>query len=195
MEFRPNLRCNARSFAAALLLAAASDLAAAADPAPDKEPSRLVLTGGYGQKVAVYGLGALWQIPVAVDTLARYELDTRLGADILRWDGPASGNAGEFLWDAGVTPYLRWRPTEGTWHRSFAEVGVGVHLLSHTAINPSREFAIAFQFGERLAVGFDFGDRNRYEVALFVQHVSNAKIAEPNAGLTYFGATLGIPFD
>ncbi len=195
MQPRLTGSCRNQAFAFALLLAAASGVVAAADPAYDSEPARLVVTGGYGQKVAVYGLGAVWQIPVAVDTLARHGLDTRRGADILRWDGPSSGIYSTFLWDAGVTPYLRWRPTAGPWHPFFAEVGIGAHLLSQTAINPSREFSIAFQFGERLAVGFDFGARRRYEVSLFVQHVSNAGIKEPNLGLTYFGATLGIPFD
>ena len=39
-------------------------------------------------------------------------------------------------------------------------------------------------------VGTAFGPRNAYEVRLFVQHVSNARIKLPNWGLTYPGITV-----
>jgi len=183
------------AWVAGLLLALAGHSSMAGDGQPEAEPARLVLTGGYGHKIAVYGLGAGWPLPFAAEALARYGLEPRLGADLAQWQGRDHDAANRTLWDADITPYLRWRPGEGSWHGAFAEIGIGFHLLSHTTINESRDLSTAFQFGERLALGFNFGDRNRYEATVFIQHVSNGGIKEPNNGFTYSGATIGIPFD
>lgn len=75
------------------------------------------------------------------------------------------------------------------------QVGIGLHLLSHTHIDDARASGSSLQFGERLAWGINFGAGNRYEVTLLLQHVSNGRIREPNNGLTYFGATFGMPID
>jgi hypothetical protein len=194
-ETRSASGVRARASAVGLLLALVGGGAAADDVPRDSDPARLVLTGGYGHKIAIYGIGALWSIPFGAETLARYGLDARLGADLSWWDGHDRGVPNRFLWDVDVTPYLRSRPDDGPWHQAFAEIGVGVHLLSHTSINESRDLSTAFQFGERFAIGYDFGAHRRYEVTAFVQHVSNGKIKLPNPGLTYFGGTIGIPFD
>jgi len=159
----------------------------------------LTATAGYGQRVAVYGVGALWHVPWGEAFLARHQLDARLGVDVMRWEGPAQGTADRFLWNGNVTPYLRWHPAENAWQNTFVEVGVGIQLLSSKSISSTadyqRNFGSTFQFGERLAAGVSFGPRGRYEVATFVQHVSNAKIKEPNDGLTYFGVTLRLALD
>ncbi|HEX6136303.1 MAG TPA: acyloxyacyl hydrolase [Casimicrobiaceae bacterium] len=176
-----------------MLLGLASETAAADASAPIDEHPRLSLTGGWGNGVAVFGVGGLWPLAWKRDELARHGLDAEIGADLLRWDGRDAGEG--FLWDVGVTPYLRWRPDADAWHHTFVRLGIGVHLLSHTKIGDSRDLGSAFQFGERLAWGFNFGAGNRYEMTLLVQHVSNGRIKEPNDGLTYFGATLGIPVD
>jgi hypothetical protein len=159
----------------------------------------LTATAGYGQRVAVYGVGALWHLPWGEETLARYGLDARFGVDVLRWQGPAQGTANRFLWNGNLTPYLRWHPAEGVWHNTFIEVGVGIQALSSTSITSTadyrRNFGSAFQFGERLAAGVSFGPDGRYEIAPFVQHISNAKIKLPNDGLTYFGVTVRLALD
>lgn len=189
-----NLRVAA--FAAGLLLALNGDIAAAGEEAPfETAPVRWVLTAGNAQKVAVYGIGASWEPSWDVDALARRGFKPGLGVDLMRWEGSERDAASRLLWDASITPRLRWRPAEGPWHRLFMDIGVGIHLLSSRTINVSRNFSTTFQFGERLAVGSNFGPRNRYEVAVFAQHVSNGGIKEPNDGLTYYGTTIGISFD
>ena len=170
----------------------------AAAQQPDASPW-VTATVGYGQRLAVYGIGALWHVPWGEEMLARRGLDARLGVDVLRWEGPAQGTADRFLWNGNLTPYLRWHPAEGVWHNTFIEVGVGVQLLSNSSITSTadyqRNFATALQFGERLAAGVSFGPRGRYEIATFLQHVSNAKIKKPNDGLTYFGLTVRLALD
>ena len=112
---------------------------------------------------------------------------------------PREGNANRFLWNGNVTPYLRWHPADSAWSNAFIEFGVGVQVLSSTSISSTadyqRNFSSALQFGERLAAGVSFGPHGRYEIASFVQHVSNAKIKLPNDGLTYFGVTIRLALD
>lgn len=188
----------ARVAAVALVLIATAtgDAALAAGGSSDTGPPLLVLQGGTDSEIAAYGLGVMWQVPILVETLSPYGLDVRLGADVLRWDSLKSGDTGNsFLWDFGLTPYLRWRPGDTAWRNFFVQGGLGVHIISHTAINPGRTMSTAFQFGEALAVGANLGPRNRYEITAFMRHVSNADIKRPNWGFTYYGVTLGIPLD
>jgi lipid A 3-O-deacylase len=185
----------AKRIIALVLLAA--PLAAAAQQ-EDASPS-LTATYGYGQGVVVYGVGALWHVPWGAESLARHGLDVLLGVDVLRLQGDTQATGNHFLWNGNVTPYLRWRPAEGVWHSTFVEVGVGIQLLSDSTLSGSSGYAHNFgtrlQFGERLAVGLSFGPHGRYEIAPFFQHVSNAKLKEPNDGLTYFGVTVRLALD
>ena len=79
------------------------------------------------------------------------------------------------------------------WRSTFVEIGVGIQLMSDSTLSGSSGYAHNFgtrlQFGERLAVGLTFGPHGRYGIAPFFQHISNAKLKEPNDGLTYFGVT------
>jgi hypothetical protein len=132
-----------------------------------------------------------------VGTLSQHGLEARFGAELLRWEGRDPGAPDRSLWNVNLMPSLRWRPAEGAWHGTFAEIGVGFDGLSATGIGVSsdflREFSTAFQFGERASAGWIFGPGDRYEIAVLVQHVSNGKINEPNDGLTYFGVNFRIP--
>ena len=100
----------------------------------------LTATAGYGQRVAVYGIGAMWHMPWGEEMLARHGLDARIGVDVMRWDGPALSNAtssadtDRLLWNGNVTPYLRWHPADGVWRNTFIELGIGVQVLSGTSI-------------------------------------------------------------
>jgi len=186
----------ARAIAVALLLSA-TPIGAAAQQ--DDTLPWLTTTVGYGQGVAVYGVGALWHPPWGAEALARHGLDLRLGVDVMRLQGDPHATGNHFLWNGNVTPYLRWRPAEGPWRSTFVEAGVGIQLLSDSTISGSsgyaHNFGMRLQFGERIAAGVSFGPRGRYEIAPFFQHVSNAKIKEPNDGLTYWGVTLRLALE
>jgi lipid A 3-O-deacylase len=184
-----SLRAATRIIALAVL---GAPLAATAQQT-DVSPS-LSATYGYGQSVAVYGIGALWHVPWGAETLARHGLDVRLGVDVLRWQVNTQAPGNQFLWNGNVTPYLRWHPADGALRNMFVEIGVGLQLLSNVSLSSSprfaHDFSTALQFGERIAAGVTFGPRGRYEIAPFFQHVSNGGIKEPNDGLSYFGVTV-----
>lgn len=184
------------ALALALFAAATAAPVPAAERSPEADPPQLTLQGGYDGEIAVYGIGIVWPFPVFADTLSRYGLDVRMAADFLRWDSRKAGDTGNsFLWDAGLTSYLRWRPADDAWRNVFVQAGLGIHVVSHTTIDPGRNLATAFQFGEAAAVGMRFGPGHRYEITAFARHVSNGDIKRPNWGFTYYGATLGIPLE
>ena len=170
---------------AALLVAsaAAAPQAVAASLAPDG----VALTVGDGNDVTVYGIATHWDSLCTCPALRDRGFDTRLVAQAAYWHGREQPAERSSLWDLGITPVLRWIGPQAA-ARWFFEVGVGVHLLSATRINTERVFSTAFQFGEIAGVGMAFGEHRRYEVGVYIQHVSNGGIKEPNDGLTYFGA-------
>ncbi len=81
----------------------------------------------------------------------------------------------------GVTPVWRWYP-QGQSDRWFLEAGIGANLLAPVYRNRDKRFSTTFNFGDHLAVGWYFGPQRRHELALRLQHFSNAGIKQPNPG-------------
>jgi hypothetical protein len=153
-------------------------------------PDGVSLTIGDGNNVTIYGVATHWDSLCSCSALKELGFDTRLVAQVSYWNGREHPAVRNSLWDASLTPMLRWVGPQAAGVRWFAELGVGVHALSATRINTERNFGSAFQFGETGGTGIAFGERQRYELGVYVQHISNAGIKEPNNGITYFGAVL-----
>jgi hypothetical protein len=173
----------ARIAALSLVAAVSAPHAVAASLAPDG----VALTVGDGNNVTVYGLAAHWDSLCMCSELRERGFDTRLVTQLAYWHGREQPAERSSLWDVGVTPMLRWIGPQAA-ARWFVEIGVGIHLLSATRINTERTFSTAFQFGETAGAGIAFGERQRYELGVYIQHVSNGGIKEPNDGLTFIGA-------
>jgi len=191
-----NLRHRAGRALAASRLAATATLVASAILAPVAEaevsfaPSGAEITVGDGNNVTIYGAALHWDSLCVCAALKEYGFDTRLVAQLAYWHGREEPAERSSLWDVSLIPFLRWVGPQVSAVRPFAEIGVGAHLLSATRINTERNFGSAFQFGEVGGVGIAFGERQRYELGAYIQHISNAGIKEPNNGITYFGAVL-----
>ncbi|MFA7279670.1 MAG: acyloxyacyl hydrolase [Sterolibacterium sp.] len=152
-------------------------------------PSGIAILGGYGSNVDVAGAEVFWDNFYSNAWFKDHGLVTRLVAEVGYWHSRDDKNEHSPVVNVGVTPQVRWLAPQLGAVRPFLEAGIGVRLLSHTQID-ERRMAIAAQFGERLGVGFSFGPQDRYETALFLQHVSNGRIKQPNNGFTYFGLNL-----
>lgn len=157
-------------------------------------PEALFGTFGYtsGAFVAIYGVGASWDLkprPAARDETG---LGIRLDAQVDYWWGKGKPTPYDHVWDFSATPVFRWTFTQPTAARLFVEGGIGIHVLSATRINNDRIFSTALQFGEVVSAGVAFGDRHRYEVRISGQHVSNGGIKLPNWGLTYPSITFSV---
>jgi hypothetical protein len=152
-------------------------------------PSRFQAQAGRGDDVDV--LGIAWDQALRSDC----EPDARqfhLLWRIDRWKGREPEPANSDIWDASVTPFIRWPLKAGG--MAFAiDAGIGLHALSHTEINAERKMSTAIQFGEFLGVSVPL-DESAYELGVRLQHVSNGGIKHPNDGITYVAVVLSRTF-
>jgi hypothetical protein len=153
-------------------------------------PDGAALTIGDGNNVRLYGAAIYWDSLCSCPALKEYGFDTRLVAQVAYWRGREHPAERRSLWDASLTPMLRWMGPQAAAARLFLEAGIGVHVLSATRINTERNLGTAFQFGETAGTGVAFGERQRYELGVYVEHISNGGVKQPNNGITYFGAVL-----
>lgn len=103
-----------------------------------------------------------------------------LAAGLWRGEVPAGENDG--ITDIGFTPTLRWQAADLLGF--YAEAGIGAHYLSRTSIG-GRRFSTRFQFGDHLGFGYRFGAKGAYDLSYRFQHLSNADIKKPNAGIDF----------
>jgi lipid A 3-O-deacylase len=80
-----------------------------------------------------------------------------------------------------VTPVIRLQPAArfSCW---FAELGVGANYIIPLYRTDHKRFSTEFNFGDHFAIGRQFGERRQHELALRVEHFSNAGIEHPNPG-------------
>jgi len=158
-------------------------------------PTGLGLTAASGKQSKLYGLGAYWDSVCTCAPLAEHGLDLRLYGQIAYWRGNQRPTDFPFLWEASVTPTLRWMGPAIGEAAFFSEAGLGVSALSATRLNETRHFASTFQFNEHFGVGLAFGPKRRYELATYWRHVSNGSIKQPNDGNTFFGGVFRVALD
>lgn len=81
----------------------------------------------------------------------------------------------------GVKPVARYTVLQGE-QPFFIEMGIGLTVTSEVYRKNERQFSTPYNFGDHLAIGFAFGERHENEIALRVEHFSNANIKLPNPG-------------
>ncbi|WER48093.1 acyloxyacyl hydrolase [Cupriavidus sp. WKF15] len=148
------------------------------------EPVRLGAAAGAGNDASMARLEGRWDLKHDLWATSSQSLRLRLGVEASAGIWNPHGSGGNTLGDLGLTPILRLQG--GGSSGVFVEAGVGVHVLSRTHISDEKVFSTAFQFGDRVAVGYRFGDALDSELALRLQHYSNAGIKEPNPGINFF---------
>ena len=89
------------------------------------------------------------------------------------------------LTQIGVVPMFRYKLSESkaAW---FVEGGVGASYLTSGYRSLRKEFSTRWNFSDHLGVGRSFGADGRHELGLYVKHVSNAGLKEPNPGETFY---------
>ena len=92
------------------------------------------------------------------------------------------------LTDVGLTPVFKIKSHENSpW---YAEVGVGVHLLSQVHIKDYSK-STQFQFGDQFGLGWE---NQQFRVGYKYLHVSNANIEIPNPSTDFHFVELGYRF-
>jgi lipid A 3-O-deacylase len=171
-----------RRFAGACLAAcAALPQAASAQVDSLLVPSSAYAQAGVSKRTHTLVFGANWDWSWQHE-FAGGDLTGYWEASFGRWSCRLEpGRSIDWVTQLGVTPVLRWRP-KGAGNGWFVEAGIGVNLLLPTYRSGDKQFSTTFNFGDHVAVGRRFGDAGRHEVALRLQHFSNAGIKQPNPG-------------
>ena len=121
----------------------------------------------------------------------RYKLDgeawwkpqlLQFGAGV--WSVPDTQRTSRY--ETSITPVWRRQRALG-----YVEGGIGAYLLSHTVNNESNRLPTAFQFGSHIAAALFI---NKASVGIAVQHLSNARIKQPNGGINFLLLNASIPF-
>jgi len=155
--------------------------AAAEPPRPSWYPTSVFVQAGVAEKANALVLGSTWDWSWRRDTgWGRFTgyWEVSFG----RWASDAGGSSAHaWVTQLGITPVLRLHPGGGDrgW---YGELGIGANLLLPIYRSEDKRFSTEFNFGDHLAVGHRFGDRGEHDVALRLQHFSNAGIKEPNPG-------------
>ena len=102
-----------------------------------------------------------------------------------QWKTHAAPGADSHFTQIGVVPMFRYKfgETKTAW---FVEGGVGASYLTSDYHSTRREFSTRWNFSDHLGVGRSFGVDGRHELGLYVKHVSNAGLKEPNPGETFY---------
>ncbi|WP_425258820.1 acyloxyacyl hydrolase [Rubrivivax sp. RP6-9] len=156
--------------------------AAASEPSPRSAwlPDGGFVQAGVAETARTLTIGATWawswRRPWAGGQLGGY-----WEASFGRWASDLEDGRGSTAWvtQLGVTPALRWSPDGARW---FLEGGIGANLLLPIYRSKDKRFSTRFNFGDHLAVGWRLGQRHEHELALRIQHYSNAGIRRPNPG-------------
>lgn len=144
-------------------------------------PSSAFVQAGSAQGTRTLTAGLTWDLPYRWQ-LGPGELSSYLEASYAYWQIQSADRAGlSHLSQLALVPVLRYRPSEGAspW---FFETGVGVTATSSVYRTRQKSFATSFNFGTHLAVGRSFGAQRQHEIALRLEHFSNAGIKHPNPG-------------
>lgn len=146
---------------------------------------RTAITGGFMQDFnAGFGLG-----PGRFSSYGEISLS---GWSYERANGqPDSPNG---LYQLALTPVLRYRLDNGA-SPYFLEAGIGVTVTNHLYKSRDKRFSTAFQFGDHVGIGYDFGARQQHELVLRYEHDSNGSIKKPNPGQNFIQVRYAYWFD
>jgi lipid A 3-O-deacylase len=125
-------------------------------------------------------VGASWPWAWQADAWgSRWSVQTEAFASFWRTRDFSGGH--QAVTQLGVLPALRARFDGGSspW---FVEGGIGISVTDRIYRTPERTFSTRFNFSDSLALGRSFGEGNRHELSLRLQHTSNAGIKKPNPG-------------
>jgi lipid A 3-O-deacylase len=101
-----------------------------------------------------------------------------------QWNSDAATGQDRHYAQVGLVPMFRYR-FDGGQSPWFVEGGVGLSYLDKTYYTPTGHFSTQWNFSDHLGVGRNFGDGGRHSLGVYVKHVSNAGLRQPNPGETF----------
>jgi hypothetical protein len=153
-------------------------------PVAAQTPDAFSLEYGFGKKTQQVRAGAQWNWERQWLKSDRGHLGGYWDLTVAQWrQSRHRGQAGasQMIADIGLTPVLRYMPNGAT--GLYGEAGIGVHRLSGLYDNDGRQLSTRFQFGDHIAVGYQFD--GGWDASVKFQHFSNGGIKHPNGGVNY----------
>ncbi len=135
--------------------------------------------------VKSYRVGLQWDWKTRWLDTGGWHLGGYWDLNLGQWDNNSAAKTNSSLTDIGLTPVIRFQQNNPAGVSPYAEVGIGVHLLSASSVSEQRKFGSGFQFGDHLGVGLRFGDKGRYDLGYRYQHLSNGGLKDPNQGINF----------
>jgi len=148
---------------------------------PLHQPATVFAQVGSAHGTRALTAGLTWDLPYRWQ-LGPGELNSYLEVSYAYWQIQSADRAGlSHLSQFALVPVLRYRPADGAspW---FLETGVGVTATSSVYRTRQKSFSTTFNFSTHLAIGRSFGAQHQHEIALRLEHFSNAGIKHPNPG-------------
>ena len=138
---------------------------------------------GNGDGVNMGRVGVQWDLKKPLFQWANWQLASYVDAAIGYWNfSGATSTQNKDIFELALTPVMRVQPNGLV--GPYVEAGLGMHLISHTSIGDTR-MSTAFQFGNHIGLGYRFGAKGSYDLSYRFQHLSNASIKRPNAGINF----------
>lgn len=103
---------------------------------------------------------------------------------VSQWNTDATAGQDRRYAQVGLVPMFRYR-FDGGQSPWFVEAGVGLSYLDKTYYTDSGHFGTQWNFSDHLGLGRNFGAQQRHSLGVYVKHVSNAGLRQPNPGETF----------
>lgn len=168
-------------------------LAALLASAPALAVDRLTLQFGAGDDdTPLAGAAVSWNWDARWFDSGDWYLGGYWELDAARWFADRERAGAHSINEIGITPVFRFQARDPGSVSPYAELGVGLHLLSSTRLNDERMFGTSFQFGDHIGVGITFGPKQAYDLGYRFQHLSNAGINSENSGINFHELRFGM---
>jgi lipid A 3-O-deacylase len=169
----------------------------AGDPAMAQSswsPTAMFAQAGTGGDTHELTLGATWDWSKPW-SVAGGELSGYWELSFSGWSYPTMGSRKEaWLGQLGIVPTFRYRPG-GHDSRWFVEAGVGASFMTTIYETDRKRFSTTFNFADHIGFGRNFGNTGQHELALRIEHYSNAGIKHPNPGENFAEIRYAYRFD
>jgi lipid A 3-O-deacylase len=125
-------------------------------------------------------------------TMSEWQLAAYWEISASYWGSDPGPTGVDSLGEFGLTPFIRLQPVYPLFFgvRPFIEGGVGVHATTADGIS-KKDFGSEFAFGNHAGAGLRYGN---FDISYRFQHLSNAGLADPNAGIDFHLLRLGYHF-
>lgn len=124
--------------------------------------------------------GVQWNMKQRWLEIGDWHLGSYWDLGLAHWHRNATvAGQNENLVEIGLMPVLRFQ--QNSLRGLYAEVGLGLNLLSHTRLG-DRGLGLPVQLGSGFGVGLRFGDKGQYDMSARYDHLSNGRLKQPNQG-------------